>query len=40
MFEEELDVVARHGLPIEWKLFDVPWEVLQARNEARGAVDP
>lgn len=40
VFEEELDVVARHGLSIEWKLFDVPWEVLQARNEARGAVDP
>ncbi len=40
VFEDELDVVERHGLAVEWKVFDVPWEVLLARNAARGAVDP
>ncbi|WP_342154111.1 AAA family ATPase [Methylorubrum sp. SB2] len=38
--EAELDVVARHGLTVGWKVFDVPWEVLLARNAARGAADP
>ncbi|KQT59864.1 hypothetical protein ASG52_19145 [Methylobacterium sp. Leaf456] len=40
LFEDELDVVERHGLTVEWKVFDVPWEVLVARNAARGATDP
>ncbi|MGW9820289.1 putative kinase [Methylorubrum extorquens] len=39
VFEGELAVIARHGLSVEWKVFDVPWEVLRDRNEARGAVD-
>lgn len=40
VFEGELERVARHGLMVEWKVFDVPWEVLEARNAARGRVDP
>ncbi|GJE80660.1 AAA family ATPase [Methylorubrum thiocyanatum] len=40
VFEDELEVVARHGLSVEWKVFEVPWEVLRTRNEERGAVDP
>jgi predicted kinase len=40
VFEEELEVVVRHGLNVEWKVFDVPWKVLQARNEERAAHDP
>ena len=40
VFEDELNVVERHGLTVEWKVFDVPWEVLFARNAARGAADP
>ncbi|MGF3023100.1 AAA family ATPase [Methylobacterium aquaticum] len=40
VFEREIDVIGRHGLSTEWKVFDVPWEVLQARNEERGAFDP
>ncbi len=40
VFEDELEVVERHGLSIEWKVFDVTWEVLRARNLARAMVDP
>ncbi len=40
VFEGELEIVARHGLTVEWKVFDVPWDVLEARNAARGRVDP
>ncbi|MEZ0249609.1 MAG: AAA family ATPase [Methylobacteriaceae bacterium] len=40
VFEDELDVVERYGLAVEWKVFDAPWEVLLARNAARGAADP
>ncbi|HSH33028.1 MAG TPA: AAA family ATPase [Actinomycetota bacterium] len=40
VFEDELEIIARHGLSVEWKVFDVPWEVLHARNAARGTVDP
>jgi predicted kinase len=40
VFEAELQVIARHGLAVEWKVFDLSWETLLARNEARGGVDP
>ncbi len=40
VFARELAIVEAHGLAVEWKLFDVPWEVLVARNEARGLLDP
>ncbi|MGU3537586.1 AAA family ATPase [Methylobacterium sp. A54F] len=40
VFEDELGVVARHGLAVEWKVFDVPWEVLHARNVGRSTVEP
>jgi predicted kinase len=40
VFERELGIVARHGLTVEWKVFDVPWEVLKSRNAERGRVDP
>ncbi|MCJ2127299.1 AAA family ATPase [Methylobacterium sp. E-045] len=40
VFERELTIVARHGLTVEWKVFDVPWDVLKARNAERGRVDP
>lgn len=40
VFARELEIVARHGSSIEWKLFDVPWDVLWARNEERATVDP
>jgi len=40
VFEGELGIVARHGLTVEWKVFDVPWDVLEARNAARGRDDP
>ncbi|KQP69954.1 hypothetical protein ASF41_19960 [Methylobacterium sp. Leaf111] len=40
VFERELGIVARHGLVVAWKVFDVPWEVLTARNEERGRIDP
>ena len=40
VFARELAIVEAHGLAVEWKLFDVPWEVLVARNEARGRLDP
>jgi len=40
VFEDEIEVVARHGRCVEWKVFDVPWEVLRTRNEERSAVDP
>jgi predicted kinase len=40
VFEGELEVIGRHGLSVEWKVFDVSWEVLRARNDERGALDP
>lgn len=40
VFEGELGVIDRHSLTVEWKVFDVPWKMLLARNAARGAVDP
>jgi predicted kinase len=40
VFARELEIIEAHGLAVEWKLFDVPWEVLVARNEARGRLDP
>jgi predicted kinase len=40
VFEAELEVVERYGLSVEWKVFDLSWETLLARNEARGGVDP
>ena len=40
VFEDELEIIARDGLSVEWKVSDVPWEVLQARNEERRRVDP
>lgn len=40
VFEAELQVIERHGLSVEWKVFDLTWENLLARNEARGGIDP
>lgn len=40
VFAQELAIVARFGITIEWKLFDVPWEVLALRNAARARSDP
>ncbi|MCJ2140403.1 AAA family ATPase [Methylobacterium sp. E-066] len=40
VFEAELEVVERYGLSVEWKVFDLSWEMLLARNEARGGIDP
>ncbi len=40
VFETELQVIERHGLSVEWKVFDISWEMLLARNEVRGEVDP
>ncbi|MEN3214004.1 AAA family ATPase [Methylorubrum populi] len=40
VFARELAIIEAYGLAVEWKLFDVPWEVLVARNEARGQIDP
>lgn len=39
VFERELTIIARHGLTVEWKVFDVPWEVLNARNVERSRVN-
>lgn len=39
-FERELEIVAKHGIAVEWKLFDVPWDVLWARNEERATFNP
>jgi len=39
-FEAELQVIERYGLAVEWKVFDLSWETLLARNEARGSNDP
>ncbi|WP_375463464.1 AAA family ATPase [uncultured Methylobacterium sp.] len=39
-FEGALAIIERFRITVEWKLFDVPWEVLLARNAERGAVDP
>ncbi len=40
VFERELDIIARYAITVEWKLFDVPWEVLEEHNRARGRADP
>jgi predicted kinase len=40
VFETELQVIERYGLSVEWKVFDLSWEELLARNETRHAVDP
>lgn len=40
VFERDLAIIKRFDISVEWKLFDVPWEVLRARNEARGFIDP
>jgi predicted kinase len=40
VFARELEIIEAHGLAVEWKLFEVPWEVLVARNEERGRIDP
>ncbi|MBP27830.1 AAA family ATPase [Methylobacterium sp.] len=40
VFARELEIVARYGIMIEWKLFDVPWDELTKRNKARALSDP
>lgn len=40
VFAREREIVERHGLSIAWKVFDVPWDVLLARNEARARQNP
>lgn len=40
VFARELEIVSRYKIIIEWKFFDVPWDVLHVRNEERGAIDP
>lgn len=40
VFEAELQVIERYGLSVEWKVFDLSWEMLLARNEERGRIDP
>ncbi|WP_244413143.1 hypothetical protein [Methylobacterium radiotolerans] len=40
MFEAELQVIERYGLLVDWKVFDLSWEMLLARNEARREIDP
>lgn len=40
VFEAELEVIERYGLSVDRKVFDLSWETLLARNEARGGVDP
>ncbi|MET3410117.1 putative kinase [Methylobacterium sp. 1030] len=40
VFEAELQVIERYGLTVEWKVFDLSWEMLLARNEERGRIDP
>lgn len=39
-FRRDLEIVADHGINIEWKLFKVPLEELIARNVKRGQTDP
>lgn len=34
-FERELEIVAEHGIEIEWKLLDVSWATLFERNKTR-----
>ena len=34
-FRREWEIVAEHGITIEWKLLDVSWETLLMRNETR-----
>ncbi|MER2265071.1 AAA family ATPase [Methylobacterium oxalidis] len=40
VFADERAIIASYGITVEWKLFEVPWEVLWARNEKRGISDP
>jgi predicted kinase len=40
VFEAERDVFKRYVLSVEWKVFDLSWELLLTRNEARGRIDP
>jgi predicted kinase len=40
VFEDALHVIERHGLAVEWKVFEVSWEMLVARNAERGGLDP
>ncbi|WCS27890.1 AAA family ATPase [Methylobacterium sp. NMS14P] len=40
VFEAELEVIERCSLSVEWKVFDLSWEMLLARNEARGGIAP
>ncbi|MCJ2049293.1 AAA family ATPase [Methylobacterium sp. J-070] len=40
VFARELKIMSRYGITIEWKLFNVPWDVLYVRNEERNAVAP
>jgi predicted kinase len=40
VFEAELAVVERYGVSVEWKVLDLSWEMLLARNEAHGGIDP
>ncbi|MFF9551174.1 AAA family ATPase [Methylobacterium fujisawaense] len=40
VFEAELQVIERYGLLCEWKVFDLSWEMLLARNEVRREIDP
>ena len=40
VFEAELEVVERYGFSVEWKVFDLSWNILLARNEARREIDP
>ncbi|SDM28948.1 hypothetical protein SAMN05216360_101449 [Methylobacterium phyllostachyos] len=40
VFKAELQVIERYGLSVEWKVFDLSWEMLLARNEARREIDP
>ncbi|ACK86402.1 AAA family ATPase [Methylorubrum extorquens] len=40
VFARELEIIARHGITVEWKLLDVPWDELVRRNRQRGLIDP
>ncbi|SEH25755.1 hypothetical protein SAMN02799636_00225 [Methylobacterium sp. 275MFSha3.1] len=40
VFKAELQVIERYGLSVEWKVFDLSWKMLLARNEERGRIDP
>lgn len=40
VFAPEREIVARHGIRIAWKVFDISWDCLLARNEARARQNP